>query len=124
MSRSHLSTVASIARHVNPNWLFQPRPLTVTGPTFPFSNKSEEVAVTSHFTADCSRKRSLSATTASCEMRLEVTLGVSVPETRMLLVPYLGDPEATIESVKAFAHSDTSINRKKRRVQVASIVVR
>ena len=46
-----LSTVASIARQVNPLELRHPLPLTVTGPTRPFNKRSDELAVTSQETS-------------------------------------------------------------------------
>ena len=73
MSKSHCCTVASIARHVNPRGLRQPLPLTVTGPTCCFRSRSDEDAVTSHFTPLFSANRNLRATTASLEIKVEVT---------------------------------------------------
>ena len=73
MSKVQVSTVASMARHVSPSGLDHPLPRTVTGPMELLRKRFLEDAVTSHETPECFVSLILSATTASCEMRVDVT---------------------------------------------------
>ena len=70
----HVSTVASMARHVRPRELPHPRPFTVTGPTRPINNAFEFfiVADKSHETCVCVLSLRLSAMHAKFEIRFDV----------------------------------------------------
>lgn len=126
MSSSHVSTVASRARHVNPSGLIHPFPFTVTGPTLPLNSMSDELAVTSHETPVCARNRRFRAASASVEMSDEVTPpGATGGEgIRILLrVPKL--PVATMLSEKAFTmHCNVNKTRTQSVVAIMLLVDR